>query len=99
MSSFGKIFKITTFGESHSDHVGVIIENCPPNLNISESDIQYHLNRRRPGQSKISTGRNEKDKVKIVSGTENNLTLGTPICAIVKNKDYKPGDYAFQKKE
>ena len=98
MSSFGKIFKITTFGESHSDSVGVIVENCPPNLYLTEEDLQYHLDRRKPGQSRISTDRNEGDKVRILSGTENSLTLGTPICAIVKNKDQKPGDYSFQKK-
>ena len=97
MSSFGRLFKITTFGESHSDSVGVIIENCPPNITLTEEDLQYHLDRRKPGQSIISTDRKEGDSVKILSGTENNLTLGTPICAIVKNKDHKPGDYNFQK--
>lgn len=97
MSSFGTLFKITTFGESHSDSVGVIIENCPPNITLTDKDLQFHLDRRKPGQSRISTDRNEGDSVKIISGTENNKTLGTPICAIVKNRDYKPGDYNFQK--
>lgn len=95
MSSFGKIFNITTFGESHCNSVGAIIQNCPPCMKLSEADIQPQLNRRRPGQSAISTPRNEFDIVEILSGVENGLTLGTPICARVKNKDFIPSDYDF----
>ena len=86
MSSFGKIFKITTFGESHCKSVGVIIDGCPPKLQLNETNIQPQLNRRRPGQSIISTPRDEKDKAIILSGTENDITLGTPIAVIVNNE-------------
>ena len=99
MSSFGKIFKITTFGESHCKSVGVIIDGCESNLKLSESDIQPQLNRRRPGQSIISTPRDEKDKAIILSGTENNTTLGTPICVIVNNENIKKTDYNFLDKD
>lgn len=95
MSSFGKIFKITTFGESHSDSVGVTIENCPPNFCIFDKDIQYHLDRRRPGQTVYSTDRKEDDKLTILCGLEDNKTLGTPITAVVKNTNIKPQDYKF----
>jgi len=99
MSSFGKIFKITTFGESHGKSVGVIVDGCPSKLNISDLDIQKQLDRRRPGQSKLSTPRNEQDKCIILSGMENNLTLGTPISVIVNNKDTKKKDYNFLEPE
>lgn len=95
MSSFGKIFKITTFGESHCNSVGVIVEGCPSKFKLYNHDIQKQLDRRRPGQSDISTPRNEKDKVIILSGLENDYTLGTPIAAKVLNKDFKPSDYDF----
>jgi len=95
MSSFGRIFKVTTFGESHCKSVGAIIDGCPANMNLVETDIQKQLNRRRPGQSNISTPRNEKDKVIILSGTEFGKTLGTPICSLVNNQDFKPEDYGF----
>ena len=95
MSTFGKVFKITTFGESHCAAVGVIIDGCPSNMKLKEIDIQLQLNRRRPGQSSISTPRDEKDKVKILSGTEKGVTLGTPIAARVYNLDFRPTDYDF----
>ena len=95
MSTFGRVFRITTFGESHCLAVGVTIENCPPNFILNLEDIQKQLNRRRPGQSKISTPRNEEDKVEIISGMENNKTLGTMLTAIVKNKNIKPEDYKW----
>ena len=69
--SFGKIFRITTWGESHGAGVGVVIDGCPSGLPLNEEDLQYELDRRRPGQSKISTDRNEQDKVTILSGIEN----------------------------
>lgn len=98
MSSFGKLFKITTFGESHCPSVGVVIENCPSKLKIDISYISKQLNRRKPGQSDISTERKEEDVPIILSGVENGLTLGTPLCVIVNNKDQRPEDYNFDPK-
>ncbi|VVU94294.1 Chorismate synthase [seawater metagenome] len=99
MSTFGRIFKISTFGESHCKSVGVTIEGCPSKLELSEKDIQPQLSRRRPGQSHISTPRDEKDKPIILSGTENGLTLGTPICVIVNNENTRKQDYGFLSKD
>lgn len=93
-SSFGKLFRLSTFGESHCRGVGAIIDGCPPGLDLDESDIQPQLDRRRPGQSAVSTDRDEKDRVVIQSGTENGKTLGTPISLFVPNQDQRPGDYA-----
>jgi len=92
-SSFGTLFRISTFGESHCRGVGVVIDGCPPNLALTEKDIQPQLDRRRPGQSKFTTDRSEKDQVVIISGTENGKTLGTPIALQVANQDQRPGDY------
>jgi len=92
-NSFGKIFKINTFGESHGGAVGVILDGCPPKLKIDIDLIQHELNRRRPGQSEITTPRNEEDKLEILSGIKGNVTLGTPIAMIVRNKDQRPKDY------
>ncbi len=92
-SSFGKLFCISTFGESHGGGVGVIIDGCPPRLELDLSQIQKDLNRRRPGQSKITTPRNERDEVEILSGLLGNKTLGTPIAMVVRNKDQRPSDY------
>lgn len=94
MSTFGRIFRVSTYGESHCKSVGCIVDGCPPGLNLTEEDIQPQLSRRRPGQSSISTPRNEKDKVQIQSGTENGVTLGTPIGMIVLNEDHRPKDYS-----
>ncbi|KAG8675774.1 bifunctional chorismate synthase/riboflavin reductase [NAD(P)H] aro2 [Fusarium poae] len=93
MSSFGQFFRVTTAGESHGKSVSCIIDNCPPNLGLTEADIQPQLNRRRPGQSAITTPRNEKDRVTIHSGTEDGVTLGTPILLTVPNEDQRPKDY------
>jgi chorismate synthase len=93
MSSFGRIFRITTFGESHGKGVGVIVENVPPGMKLSESDIQPQLSRRRPGQSALTTARDEADQVVIQSGVENGKTLGTPLSLFVANLDQRPGDY------
>ncbi|KAI1059240.1 bifunctional chorismate synthase/riboflavin reductase [NAD(P)H] aro2 [Fusarium irregulare] len=93
MSSFGQFFRVTTAGESHGKSVSCIIDNCPPNLGLTEADIQPQLNRRRPGQSAITTPRNEKDRVTIHSGTEDGITLGTPILLTVPNEDQRPKDY------
>ncbi len=92
-STFGKIFRVTTFGESHCKGVGAIVDGCPPNLELGEADIQPQLDRRRPGQSKLTTDRQEADQVTIMSGVENGRTLGTPIGLFVPNKDQRPGDY------
>jgi chorismate synthase len=92
-STFGTILKVTTFGESHSKGVGVVLDGCPSNISLSESDIQPQLDRRRPGQSTLTTERSEADRVTIFSGVENGKTLGTPIGMFVANKDHRPGDY------
>ncbi len=92
-SSFGTLFRITTFGESHCPGVGVVVDGCPPRLALSENDIQAQLDRRRPGQSRLTTDRDEKDRVKILSGVEKGLTLGTPLTLFVANRDMKPADY------
>ncbi|TYO98123.1 chorismate synthase [Geothermobacter ehrlichii] len=92
-SSFGTLFRVSTFGESHGIGVGAVVDGCPPNLELSEADIQPQLDRRRPGQSDLTTPRQEADRVAILSGVENGLTLGTPIGLLVRNKDQRPGDY------
>ncbi|KAG7664574.1 ARO2 [[Candida] subhashii] len=94
MSTFGSVFRVTTYGESHCKSVGCIVDGVPPGLPLTEADIQPQLTRRRPGQSKLSTPRNEKDQVEIQSGTENGVTLGSPIGMLVKNQDHRPGDYS-----
>lgn len=93
MSTFGNTFKITTFGESHSKAVGVVIDNFPANFNIDFDFIQQQLNRRKPGQSNITTPRNESDVFTVLSGVENGKSLGSPICFMVPNQDTKPEDY------
>jgi len=96
-SSFGQLFRITTWGESHGGGVGVVVDGCPPRLKLSEADIQPDLERRRPGQSKIVSPRQESDTVQILSGTFAGRTLGTPICLWVKNTDARPEAYAEMK--
>jgi chorismate synthase len=92
-STFGKLFRVTTFGESHCKGVGVIVDGCPARLELTEADIQPQLDRRRPGQSDLTTRRDETDTVTILSGTERGLTLGTPIGMTVPNRDMRPDDY------
>ena len=92
-NSFGELFRITTWGESHGAGVGVVIDGCPPRLALSEKDIQPDLDRRRPGQSRITTQRKEADRVQIVSGTFKGKTLGTPISMLVANADQRPEAY------
>ena len=92
-SIFGNLFKISTFGESHGGGVGVIVDGCPPRLEIDIEEIQKELDRRRPGQSKITTPRKELDRVEILSGILDRQTLGTPIAMVVRNKDQRPSDY------
>lgn len=91
--TFGKLFKITNFGESHGKAIGVVVEGCPPLLELSEDGIQLDLNRRAPGQSELTTQRKEDDKVEILSGVFNGKTTGAPIALIIFNKDYKKEDY------
>lgn len=92
-STFGRLYRVSTFGESHCKGVGAIVDGCPPGVELTEADIQGQLDRRRPGQSKVTTARSETDTVTILSGTERGLTLGTPIGLFVPNKDMRPGDY------
>jgi chorismate synthase len=92
-NTFGQLFRITTFGESHGGGVGVVIDGCPPNIELSENEIQRDLDRRRPGQSKIATQRKEEDRCEILSGVFEGKTLGTPIAILVRNKDARPEDY------
>jgi chorismate synthase len=93
-NSFGKLFRITTWGESHGGGVGVVVDGCPPRLALTEADIQPDLDRRRPGQSKIVTPRKEADRVEILSGTFEGKTLGTPISMWVRNEDARPEAYS-----
>lgn len=92
-NTFGKLFTITTFGESHGKAVGVIIDGCPPNIEISEEEIQIELDRRKPGQSKITTPRKEADIIKIMSGVFEGKTIGTPILLIAVNDEFESDDY------
>jgi chorismate synthase len=92
-NSFGHLFRIMTWGESHGGGVGVVVDGCPPRLDLTESDIQADLDRRRPGQSRIVSPRKESDTVQILSGTFEGKTLGTPICLWVKNEDARPEAY------
>lgn len=91
---FGKIFRVATFGESHGAAVGCVIDGCPSRIPLSVEDIQRELDRRRPGQSAVSTPRAESDACKILSGVYEGLTLGTPICVVVENCDQRSGDYS-----
>ncbi|MEI6112891.1 MAG: chorismate synthase, partial [Cyanobium sp. ELA712] len=92
-SSFGQLFRISTFGESHGGGVGVIVDGCPPRLPLYPEAIQAELDRRKPGQSRITTPRKEDDRVEILSGLLDGLTLGTPIAMVVRNTDQRPQDY------
>jgi len=94
---FGHLFRITTWGESHGDGVGVVVDGCPPRLKLTEADIQPDLDRRRPGQSRIVTPRKEADTVQILSGTFEGKTLGTPISMWVRNEDARPEAYTEMK--
>lgn len=93
-STFGNIFKITTWGESHGKGVGVVVDGCPAGLSLCEEDIQQFLNRRKPGQSRFTTPRKEEDAVEILSGVFEGKTTGTPISLVVFNKDQKSKDYS-----
>ncbi len=92
-NTFGQLFRVTTFGESHGGGIGVVIDGCPPKIDISDADIQRELDRRRPGQSNITTQRKEEDRCEILSGVFDGKTLGTPIAILVHNKDARAEDY------
>jgi chorismate synthase len=92
-NSFGTLFRITTWGESHGEAVGVVIDGCPPGITLDESDIQEMLNRRKPGGSAASTSRREPDRAVIMSGVLNGMTTGTPIMVMIRNEDAKPESY------
>ena len=93
-SIFGNLFKLATFGESHGPSVGVVVDGCPSGLSISEAEIQIDLDRRRPGQSKLTTPRQEADAVRIVSGIFEGRTTGSPIAMMVDNTDQRSHDYS-----
>ena len=98
-NSFGTLFRISTWGESHGGGIGVVIDGCPPGLPLKAEDIQFDLERRRPGQSKITTPRKEDDQVEILSGTFEGKTLGTPIAMLVRNEDARPQAYDEMKEK
>ena len=93
-NSFGHLFKITTFGESHGKAIGVIIDGCPPNIDIDEGFIQSELDKRKPGQSKITTQRKESDVAQILSGVFEGKSTGTPIAILIPNEDQRSKDYS-----
>ncbi|WP_312259988.1 chorismate synthase [Limnohabitans sp.] len=92
-NTFGNLFSVTNFGESHGPAIGCVIDGCPPGMPLSEADIQPDLDRRRPGTSKFVTQRNEPDAVQIISGVYQGLTTGTPICLLIQNTDQRSKDY------
>lgn len=94
MNSYGKVFKISTFGESHGVGIGVVIDGCPAGLTVDIAEIQYELDRRKPGQSRITTQRREADEVEILSGIFEGITQGTPIALLIRNEDQRSKDYS-----
>src|SRR5512140_2660332 len=93
-STLGTLFRISTWGESHGGAVGVVVDGCPPRLPLSEADLQPWLDRRRPGQSKFTTQRQEPDQVRILSGVFDGVTTGTPIALTIENVDQRSRDYS-----
>ena len=93
-NSFGKLFTITSFGESHGPALGCVIDGCPPGMELTEADMQRDLNRRKPGQSRFTTQRREDDSVKILSGVFEGKTTGTPIGLMIENTDQRSKDYS-----
>ena len=92
-NQFGQLFQVSTFGESHGPAIGVVLDGVPPNLDLSEQDIQLDLDRRRPGQSDVTTPRNEADKVEILSGVFEGKTTGAPLAMMIRNQDQRSKDY------
>ncbi len=93
-NTFGQVFKVTTFGESHGPAIGLIIDGVPPNISLKDEDIQHDLDRRRPGQSKITTQRKEEDKIEILSGVFEGKTTGTALAMLIRNADQRSKDYS-----
>jgi chorismate synthase len=93
-NTFGTLYRVTTWGESHGPAMGAVIDGCPPKLPLSEKDMQAELDRRKPGQSAVGTSRSESDKVRILSGVFEGKTLGTPISLLINNKDQRSKDYS-----
>ena len=93
-NSFGQLFKVTTFGESHGLSLGAVVDGCPPGLELSEADLQEALDERRPGQSRYTTARREADEVRILSGVFEGKTTGTPIGLLIENTDQRSQDYS-----
>jgi chorismate synthase len=94
LNSFGRVLRVTTWGESHGPAIGAVVDGCPPGLSLSEADIQPWLDKRRPGASRFTTQRRESDTVRILSGTFEGRTTGTPISLVIENEDQRPKDYA-----
>ena len=92
-NTFGKLFSVTSFGESHGVAIGCVVDGCPPGMALSESDLQPDMERRRPGKTRHTTQRRETDQVRIVSGVFEGRTTGTPICLYIENVDQRPKDY------
>ena len=93
-NTFGKLFAVTNFGESHGPAIGCVVDGCPPGMALSEADIQFELDRRRPGTSRHVTQRNEADAVEILSGVYQGKTTGTPIALLIRNTDQRSKDYS-----
>src|SRR5690349_17538791 len=93
-NTFGHLFRVTTFGESHGPGLGVVVDGCPAKLELSVEEVQRELDRRRPGQSTLVSQRREDDRVEILSGVDGGKTLGTPIAMLVRNADARGRDYA-----
>lgn len=94
LNSFGHLLRVTTWGESHGPAIGAVVDGCPPGLQLSETDIQPWLDKRRPGASRFTTQRRESDKVRILSGTFEGRTTGTPISLMIENEDQRSKDYS-----
>ena len=92
-NSFGHLFRVTTWGESHGPAIGAVVDGCPPGIALSEADIQPWLERRRPGQSRFTTQRQEPDRITILSGVYEGATTGTPISLVIENVDQRSKDY------
>src|SRR4051812_15715844 len=92
-NTFGRLFRFTTWGESHGPAIGAVVDGCPPGLALAEEDIQLWLDRRRPGASSLTSQRREPDRVRILSGTFEGRTTGTPISLVIDNVDARPKDY------
>lgn len=93
-NTLGTVFRVTTFGESHGGEIGAVIDGCPAGIRLEDGELQRQMDRRRPGQSRLTTQRNEADRVRVVSGVEGGITLGSPIGLLIANTDKRPGDYS-----